>query len=64
MKKYELTDETMEVCGRTLHRIRALRDIGTNVKKDDLGGFIESESNLSQDDDGWVFGEAMVYSDT
>ena len=30
-----------------LHRIRALRDIGSEIKAGDLGGFVESEGNLS-----------------
>ncbi|EJF84065.1 hypothetical protein MCU_00733 [Bartonella elizabethae Re6043vi] len=37
-KKYELTDETIEVDGHTLHRIRALKDFG-DLKTGDLGGF-------------------------
>lgn len=37
-KKYELTKDTINWCGRTLHRIRALRDFG-NVKKEDIGGY-------------------------
>ncbi|WP_375638621.1 hypothetical protein [Bartonella sp. AA16NXGY] len=60
MKKYELTDETIEFDGRTLHRIRALRDFGY-VKKGDLGGFIENESNLSHDGNCWISGNAKVY---
>lgn len=59
-KKYELTDETIEHNGRTLHRIRALRDFGS-VKSDQLGGFVESEDNLSHEGDCWVFDEAKVY---
>ena len=59
--KYELTDETIEVYGRTLHRIKALKNIGTDVKKGDLGGFVESERNLSQKGNCWVFNSAMVY---
>lgn len=31
MKKFELTDEHVEVLGKTLYRIRALKDFG-NVK--------------------------------
>lgn len=58
--KYELTDETIEVYGRTLHRIKALKDIGTSVKKGNLGGFVESERNLSQEGNCWVYGSAMV----
>ena len=58
-KKYELTDEILEVGGHVLHRIKALRDFG-NVKKGDIGGWIECEDNLSHDDDCWVYGEARV----
>lgn len=50
MKKYELTDETKVEHGVTLHRIRALVDIVRyGVKAGDLGGWIESEANLSQE---------------
>ncbi|WP_375654209.1 hypothetical protein [Bartonella sp. AP19HLJMH] len=60
VKKYELTNETIEVGGKTLHRIRALRDFG-NVKAGDLGGYIEKEDNLSHDGNCWVSGNAKVY---
>ena len=61
-KKYELTDETKEIGGITLHRIRALRNIPRyGVKSGDLGGWIEAESNLSQDGDAWVSDDARVY---
>ena len=69
MKKYELTKESKIVNGITLFRIKALRDFG-NVKKGDLGGWIEKESNLSQDGkasvfgEAWVYGEAEVYDET
>ena len=60
--KYELTDETKEIGGITLHRIRALMDISRyGVRAGDIGGWIEAESNLSQDDDAWVGGDARVY---
>ena len=59
-KKYELTNETKKVYGRTLHRIKALKDFG-NVSKGDLGGWIEKESNLSHNDNCWVFGDARVF---
>ena len=61
MKKYEFTDETKIFFDRTLHRIKALRDIGEDVKTGDLGGWIEKESNLSHDGDAWVYGNAQVY---
>ncbi len=59
-KKYEFTDETIEVDGYILHRIRALRDFGS-VHAGDLGGFIESEDNLSHDGTCWVHFGAWVY---
>lgn len=63
MKKYELLkDDTKEVSGHTLYRIKALRDFG-NVEKGDLGGYIESENNLSHRGKAWVYGNAMVYDD-
>ena len=60
MEKYKLTEEAINVYGRTLHRIESLRDFG-NVKKGDKGGFIENEDNLSQWDDCWVYDNAQVY---
>lgn len=60
MKKYELTDETIEVYGTALHRIKALKDFG-NVKKGELGGYVESERNLSQEGNCWVHGNAEVF---
>jgi len=62
-KKYELTGETKTLpCGTVLHRIRALRDFGS-VKAGDLGGWIESELNLSHEGDCWVSGNAKVYEE-
>ena len=56
--KYELTDETN---GSGLRRIRALRDIPScGVKEGDLGGWVESEGNLTQEGDCWVFDDARV----
>ena len=62
--KYEITDIAHEAYP-FLHRIRALRDIGETVKAGDLGGFVESESNLSvdPDDDAWVFDDAIAAGD-
>ena len=58
--KYELLlDQTTEVQGHKLFRIRALRDFG-RVKAGEEGGFIESEKNLSTEDDAWVYGDARV----
>ena len=59
-RKYILTDETKEFNGRTLYRIKAAKDFG-HVKKGDLGGWVESENNLSQKNDCWIFEDAKVY---
>ena len=59
MKKFILTDETIEMFGVTLHRIKAVRSFG-NVKEGDLGGFVENESNLSHYGSACVFGSARV----
>ena len=59
-KKYKLTDETIEVKGKTLYRIEALKDFG-EIKKGDKGGFIESENNLAHEGDAWVSDDACVY---
>ena len=54
-KKYELIPSDME----GLYRIKALKDFG-NVKKGDIGGYVESEKNLSQYDDCWIYDNAKV----
>lgn len=62
MNKYKLTDKTKDFAGITLYQIKALKDFA-EVKKGDLGGWIEKESNLSQYGDAWVFGNARVCED-
>ena len=62
MKKYELTEETVTVYGKTLYRIRAVRDFGS-VKTGEFGGYIEKEENLSHFGDAWVYGNAKVSGD-
>jgi len=61
-KKYELTEETKIVNDVVLHRIRALRDF-SDVKKGELGGWIEKEKNLSHEGDCWVYHNACVMND-
>lgn len=60
-QKYEITDIPHEQYP-FLHRIRSLQDIGTEVRAGDLGGFVESESNLSFEpgDNAWIFDNAIV----
>ena len=57
--KYEFTGEVKICFGRTLHQIRAKISFG-NIAKGDIGGWIESEKNLSQEGNAWVFGDACV----
>ena len=47
-EKYEITD-IAHPDNPKLHRIRALTDVGTDVHKGDLGGFVETEDNLDQE---------------
>ena len=45
-----------------LHRIRALRDICGEIRAGDIGGFVESESNLSAEpgDCAWILDDAIA----
>lgn len=54
-KKYELIPSDIE----GLFRIKALKDFN-DVKKGDIGGYVESEKNLSQLDDCWIYDNAQV----
>jgi hypothetical protein len=58
--KYEwLSDDTVTVNNVTLRRIRALKDFGT-IKKGTLGGYIESNNNLSHSGTAWVHDTAKI----
>ena len=60
-KKFELLlDDTIEVFGRKLFRIKAKINFGV-VDAGELGGYIEKEENLSENGDAWVYGDARVY---
>lgn len=58
MKKYELVETDTD-----LYRVRALRDFG-NIKKGELGGFVQSEYNLSHEGDCWIYDDAKAYEDS
>ena len=64
-EKYEFTGETRALSSTTiLHRIRAVIDIpSAGVNAGDIGGWIESDSNLSNSGDAWVGGDARVSGD-
>ena len=62
-KKYEmLKDDTIEVGIRILHRIKALKDFN-DVRKGDLGGYIEKEESLSHEGNCWIYDNANVFND-
>ena len=62
MKKYELTDETKKINGKTLYRIKALKNLEyDNIKAGDLGGFVEKEKNLSHYGNCWIYHNSCVY---
>ena len=59
-RKYRLIEgsRSWQYC-RHIYRIQALRDF-SDVKKGDLGGFVESEANLSQMGDCWIYDMAQA----
>lgn len=59
--KYKL-DRDDSICFGTkkLYRVVASRDFGS-VCSGDIGGYVESEKNLSHEGDCWIHGDAMVY---
>ncbi|EPT92878.1 TPA: hypothetical protein ACJN90_001998 [Streptococcus agalactiae] len=63
MKKYELLkDDTIEVAGKTLFRIKALISF-KDIRKGEIGGYVEAERNLSQSGNACVTGNAWVCDD-
>jgi hypothetical protein len=64
-KKYEFTGKVRKFTnGVSVRRIRALIDIPHfGVKTGDIGGFLESDSNLSHSGEAWVGWDAIVCGD-
>lgn len=56
--KYEITDFTHPKYP-WLHRIRALIDVNEKVPKGSLGGYVQSENNLSQEGECWIYDQAI-----
>lgn len=59
MAKYTLTSQTITYNEKTLTRIQATQAFG-DVKNGDLGGFVESEANLEQTGNAWIYDNARV----
>ena len=57
-----MTDEIKIVNGVTLHRIKALISFD-DIKKGEIGGWIEKEENLDHHGNAWVSGNAWVWGD-
>ena len=57
--KYKLTETTKVVYGITLYQIIALTSFGS-IKEGDLGGYIATEKNLSQEGNARVSGDAKL----
>ena len=55
-RKYEFTGKTQNYPGAILRQIRRISD-------GEVGGWIESEDNLSHQSDAWVYGNAKVSGD-
>lgn len=65
-KKYEIVrDQSITIYNKNLYRIRSLYDFmagnGRSVKKGDLGGYVQSENNLSQSGKCWIFDDAKAF---
>lgn len=61
-KKYEITTKVKIIDDRKFYRIKALRDIG-DVKAGQLGGYVESEKNLSQEGNCWIGNDVVLMDD-
>ncbi|MFR4878288.1 MAG: hypothetical protein ACLUBZ_15535 [Ruthenibacterium lactatiformans] len=58
-KNYEITN-IAHPQDTKLHRIRALKALRHDVFSGDLGGFVQSEENLAQDEECWIYGDAIA----
>lgn len=59
-KKYELIEAANNVYQNAkVYRIKALRDFGT-IRKGDIGGWVETEHNLSHEGNCWIHDNAYV----
>lgn len=57
-KKYELIESNI----KGLYRVKALKDFG-DVKKGDIGGYVENPNNLSHEGYCWVYDNAKIYNE-
>lgn len=66
-RKYILTNEKIVIGNHTLTRIKAVREFDNDilglVLEGSLGGFVETEANLSHSGTCWICHDAKVYGD-
>ena len=63
MKKYELIEESKTIFkGREVFRVKALKDF-SDIKAGDIGGWVCSYNNLSQECDCWIYDDAKCLDD-
>lgn len=55
-KKYKLIKSDI----KGLYRVKAVRDFG-DVKKGDIGGYVQSEDNLSHEGYCWVYDNSIIH---
>lgn len=58
--KYIITKNTKTIGNTILHQIKSLQSF-SDVSAGDLGGWIESEANLSQNNEAWIYEDSCVY---
>ena len=58
--KYKILDTTINYWDITLHQIMATKSF-SNVNEGDLGGWVKSEMNLSQEGDCWLYDNSKAY---
>ena len=58
-KKYGLTKDIMRIDGHFVKRIVALKSFG-EIKKGVKGGWVQSEDNLSQEGNCWIYPDGVV----
>ena len=51
--KYTITSNILTIDDRDFFQVKALKDFGS-VKAGDLGGYIQSSENLSQEGNCWI----------
>ena len=57
-KKYKLIESDI----KGLYRVKALKDFA-DVKKGDIGGYVENPNNLSHEGYCWAYGNAKIYGE-